>query len=203
MDADGSNQRQLTFSPADDFYAAWSPDGRSLVFQSERDGPRSSVYAFTVRTGAARRVTRDGKLPDWMSNRRIVFLGDGPGAQPLFTVRPWGADRQWREYDSLAGHFVRVSDDGAALVYNWGTPTDIYTARSDGRGVRKITSTSTWEEQFAFSPDGKSIVFDSTANELLGSPSDLYVARRDGESSVRLTRMQTACCPDWSVRASP
>jgi Tol biopolymer transport system component len=37
MNADGSDQRQLTFSPADDDFAMWAPHGRSLVFNSERD----------------------------------------------------------------------------------------------------------------------------------------------------------------------
>ena len=38
MDADGSNQTNLTNNPAEEAYPAWSPDGRKIGFLSYRDG---------------------------------------------------------------------------------------------------------------------------------------------------------------------
>jgi TolB protein len=38
MNADGSKQRNVTQSPAQDNYAAWSPDGGSVAFLSNRGG---------------------------------------------------------------------------------------------------------------------------------------------------------------------
>ena len=32
---------RLTFSPATDDHAAWTPDGRQLIFNSEQDGARN------------------------------------------------------------------------------------------------------------------------------------------------------------------
>jgi Tol biopolymer transport system component len=40
VDANGSGPTNLTRHPADDWDAAWSPDGRYLAFMSERDGNR-------------------------------------------------------------------------------------------------------------------------------------------------------------------
>jgi Tol biopolymer transport system component len=127
MNADGSGRRQLTFSPSDDDFAMWAPHGRSLVFTSERDkGTRKSIYVIRIATGAARRVTRDGKYPDWSKDGRIFFTGGGFGSQPVFTVRPYGSDR--RQLGSLEALTVRVSHDGKKLVYQWGTPGNLYTA---------------------------------------------------------------------------
>lgn len=38
MNEDGSNQQNLTNSPANDSGAAWSPAGDKIVFGSDRDG---------------------------------------------------------------------------------------------------------------------------------------------------------------------
>src|SRR3954469_10758550 len=38
MQPDGSNLINLTHNPADDFGAAWSPDGQQMAYLSKRDG---------------------------------------------------------------------------------------------------------------------------------------------------------------------
>jgi TolB protein len=38
MNADGSEQRNVTNHAAQDNFAAWSPDGKRLAFISNRDG---------------------------------------------------------------------------------------------------------------------------------------------------------------------
>src|SRR5262249_23765031 len=37
MNPDGSDQRNLTNSPGDDYTPAWTPDGRHIAFSSMRD----------------------------------------------------------------------------------------------------------------------------------------------------------------------
>ena len=45
MDVDGKNQRRLTNNHHDDWDPSWSPDGKRIVFTSERDGNRE-IYVM-------------------------------------------------------------------------------------------------------------------------------------------------------------
>jgi hypothetical protein len=67
MNADGTNQRQLTNNSAHDEGPAWSPDGTQMVFTSERDG-NSEIYLMNADGTDQRRFTNDPALdesPDW------------------------------------------------------------------------------------------------------------------------------------------
>ena len=66
MDTDGGNQRNLTNSPRDDKYPAWSPDGKQIVFTSNRDdrnGNRRQIYVMNA-DGADQRNLSDNDSDD-------------------------------------------------------------------------------------------------------------------------------------------
>ena len=64
----GSNLRRLTQSPGDDEDPTWSPDGRYIVFASDREGGGKQLF---IMTSDGRNITRitNGKgsytNPDW------------------------------------------------------------------------------------------------------------------------------------------
>ena len=68
VDTAGLEQTNLTNNPADDWDAAWSPDGRQMVFMSERDGNRE-IYTMDAEDGSgATRLTFNpaaDKNPAW------------------------------------------------------------------------------------------------------------------------------------------
>jgi TolB protein len=59
VDATGRNGRRLTRGSAQDVAAAWSPDGRQILFTSDRDG-REQVYVMRVDGTRQRNVSRSG-----------------------------------------------------------------------------------------------------------------------------------------------
>jgi Tol biopolymer transport system component len=61
--ADGSHQRRLTRSTADDRSATWSPDGRSIAFASDRSDPQRheyEIYVMRADGSGLHRVTTGG-----------------------------------------------------------------------------------------------------------------------------------------------
>ena len=58
MNADGRQQR-LTRNPASDHSADWSPDGRKIVFVSDRAG-RHAAYVMNADGSGQRKLTQRG-----------------------------------------------------------------------------------------------------------------------------------------------
>ena len=67
MRRDGTGARRLTRSPALDSTPAWSPDGRRIVFYSDRTGD-DEVWVMNADGTGQHRITRNGAadgVPDW------------------------------------------------------------------------------------------------------------------------------------------
>lgn len=98
MNADGSDNRQITRLGGANFGPSWTPDGRRIIFSSNHRSPRSRNFdLFVVNldgTGLEQITTnpdfdgfpmfsRDGKRLVWASNR----AGAKPGDTNLFIAR--------------------------------------------------------------------------------------------------------------------
>ena len=96
MDADGSDQRNLTKSPrADDSFSVWSPDGEEVAFTSDRDG-NFEVYKMKDDGRGQRNLTRnpaDDSGPDWSPDgKKIAFQSDRDGSFDIFRMSASGAN---------------------------------------------------------------------------------------------------------------
>ena len=77
MNADGTNQRNVTSSQSVDMGLAWSRDGRQIAFVSSRDGVRD-IYLIGREGGVPQQLTHRGDLlttpPAWSPDgTQIVF----------------------------------------------------------------------------------------------------------------------------------
>ena len=86
MRPDGSSVTRLTFTNTpgevspDDGFAAWSPDGRSILFSSNRADGQHDLWIMGADGKSPRRVTRTPSYDDWQASfspdgSRIVFNG--------------------------------------------------------------------------------------------------------------------------------
>jgi TolB protein len=171
MDADGSDQRQVTFNSIDDFEPAWSPDGDRIVF--ERIFADFDADLFTIRangTGELNVTDSPGVMDReaaWSPDgREIAFsIGGNAGRErgDIATIRPDGA------------HLRRLT----------------FTDADEGSAAPAID-----EESPAWTPDGRRIAFTSDSGAL-GRQFDVYAINRDGGHPTRLTFAECGA-PAWS-----
>jgi Tol biopolymer transport system component len=67
MNADGTDQKNLTDHPARDWAPSWSPDGRCIVFESWRD-KNKAIYVMNADGSGQRSLTNnstDDLDPAW------------------------------------------------------------------------------------------------------------------------------------------
>ena len=66
INADGTGGRQITDNPWVDEGADWSPDGRSVAFQSSRDG-NFEIYVMGIDGSDPRNLTNNPHPDNWTS----------------------------------------------------------------------------------------------------------------------------------------
>lgn len=166
IDADGKNDRRLTFANGADFRPRWSPDGARIAFLSDRGG-RNAIYLLDPRGGESRALTSE-PTPirdfEWSPDgKQIAFTRiDEPTAE--------------EEKRIAAKDDARVVGEGTRLV-------QMYIADVESGKARKLTSGDQSTFDFSWSPDGTALaVSRGTGTGLDGLHStDLFlVSVRDG-----------------------
>ncbi len=146
-----SNTRQLTFEGRRSGEAYFSPDGKALIFQSEREpeNPFYQIYLLDLVTGDTHRVSPG------IGKTTCSFFRPGKD-EVLFAsthLDPKAREKQKAELDFRA--------TGKERRYSWDydEAMDIFSANRDGSNLRRLTTTEGYDAEGSYSPDGSKIVF--------------------------------------------
>ncbi len=199
----GSEPRRLTTDPGLDYNGAISPDGRWVVFTSERSG-NPDLYVLDLEGDAEPRpLVESPALEDAAAispdGRRLLFVSTRDGSADIFATpfRPWDPSAV-EEAVNLTRHAAgdynpAFSPDGTRILFSSSRDTtvatstgagppaaylasELYVMRADGSDVRRLTHHESWDGAPAWTPDGREVVFYSQRD---GDPR-IYRARVDG-----------------------
>ena len=167
---DGSNIKQLTKTNGYDAEATISPNGKKIIFTSERDGDLE-LYSMDTNGKNVKRLTNepgyDGGAFYSPDSKMIVYRGSHPADQALVK----------RDKEFLAEHLI--------------VPTvfEVWTMNADGSNKRQVTKLNAASFAPFFTPDGKRIIFCTNyfATDGRKRNFDLALINVDGTGLERVT----------------
>jgi TolB protein len=174
-------------------FPQWSHDGRFVLVSSTLDGD-AEIYLLPIDGGKSIKLTDNSASDDlarWTPDtNRIVFVTDRRGRPETFSMRTDGSDQRPDEgvhvpAASRHGRTTLVEDAGTIFVVD------------DVTKVRQAVTSGAWAEQAAFSPDGRSIVYEQrvSTDPHDVTRSNVVVANADGSGRFVVAQ---GTDPSWS-----
>src|SRR5260221_456813 len=196
----GPEVLRLTNNIADDRQPDVSPDGRRIVFVTNRDGGKGEIYVMDADGGNPRDLTQNpanDDTPAWSPDgRRIAFQSDRRGPIELFVMDADGSVQHRVDPESSEGGWW---PGGRAIVFESDRDgnTELYRRRLDHEpdGAARLTHHVATDDHPAWSRDGRWIAFDSNRD---GKP-NIFVTDPDGGRIRNVTRGGASDVqPAWS-----
>src|SRR5262249_4686877 len=115
--------RQLTSGPDDDHEPAFSPNGDTIAFRSERDG--GGIYLVSTRGGDARLLAAEGRRPRFSPDGQWIAYWVGPlgfapqldSAYKVFIMPSGGGALKQIRPDLASAAYPTWSPDGKSLLF--------------------------------------------------------------------------------------
>jgi len=142
---------------------ALSPDGRSVAFVSDRDGPYE-IYVGLISGGNLVKLTDDANFkarPCWSPDGTEIAYGrlNQSGIWDIWEVPALGGTPRRLILNALDPAW---SPDGQTLAYTNSATGALWTSDVTGQSARRIAAPDTSDERYAeprFSPDGHQVAF--------------------------------------------
>lgn len=167
---DGSDEIRLPIATEN---AAWSADGKSIVFQSAESSAKSAddpeVFTYDLESKQLTRITNsigfDGDAAFSPDGKEIVFASARDGDYEIYIMDSTGGNVRRMTENSAHDSFPRFTTDGTGITFTSnlnGETTDIYFLKTTGGKPVRLTDWNSNElSRAGTSPDGTKIAFNS------------------------------------------
>jgi len=189
-----SRVRRLTVEGKRAGEGYWAPDGKRLVFQSEREpgNPFYQIYVLDLGTGDSTRVSPG------VGKTTCAFFRPGTDEIEFASTHADPKSKQLQDEENA----FRASGKERRYAWDYDPEMDIYAYNQKTRAMKRLTDARGYDAEGSYSPDGQWLVFtsmrdaynrtlsDAEKKKLAEDPSffaEIYIMRADGSGQQRLT----------------
>ncbi len=171
--------RWLAHGNSTDRQPVYSPDGRLVLFSSNRAG-NPDLWTISLKTRAVSHITDDRAI-DWdpaytAQGTRIVFSSKRSGAFEIWTTDSDGSGATQLSHDGVDAENPTATPDGNWIVYTSRNPAKLglWKIAKDGSGATQLVKGETFLPEV--SQDGQWVA---------------YVTRMPGSATIHVVRLDT------------
>lgn len=185
------SHKQLTTNAGEDRSPIFTPDNKSMVFLSERDGGSFNVYKSSLDapenvTAITSFKTHPVRFLSQANDGTLCYNYHGE----IYTQNPNGKptkvnisivddkDESQNLYQRVTSGGSEITKDGKQVAFT--VRGEVFVTTSEYSTTKRITNTAEAERNLSFSPDGRSLAYDSERNGVW----NIYIAKIAREEEV-------------------
>lgn len=206
MNADGSDQTNVSNSPSADVSPTWSPDGSQIAFASYRNSS-FDIVVMNADGSNQTNITNSQPFeyaPSWSPDGSKIAAtamreNMGNGELDIITINPDGSGELNLTNSPEADGNAAWSPDGQRVVFETTGPPgfEVSVVNANGTGRKSLFGYAEfWEPSMSWSPDGTQIAFDRRLTP--NADPQVWTVNSDGSNPQELPAA-SASEPDWQA----